>query len=166
MTSATTNETTIRQEAWDSLIVSFAAKARTAAIDSRSTPSGNQNKEKPAIHWLADTAKALSRLPWQETNLPDGRIAPQPEAAASLLWLLLNALDVRSRPPTAIIPTSRGGVAAEWHMAGFDLEIECDPEGNAEYSVAGPGIEEFEGPIGPDVTLLKAHLGMLPKISQ
>ena len=67
------------------------------------------------IQWLEATAKALNRLPWQETNLPDGRMPPKPEAAAALLWLLLNALEDNTIDPTAIIPTSRGGVAAEWH---------------------------------------------------
>ena len=97
----------------------------------------------PPIQWLESTTKALNRLPWQGTNLPDGRKPPKPEAAAALLWLLLNALEDNTIDPTAIIPTSSGGVAAEWHVDGIDLEIECDADGAIEYNFAGPGIEEY-----------------------
>ena len=100
------------------------------------------------IQWLESTTKALNRLPWQETDLPDGRIPPKPEAAAELLWLLLNALEDNTIDPTAIIPTSRGGVAAEWHVGGIDLEIECDPDGAIEYNFAGTGHRGIRGPSG------------------
>ncbi len=73
---------------------------------------------------------------------------------------MLNTLNDSTIGPTAIIPTSRGGVAAEWHAEGVDLEIECDPEGTIEYNFAAPGTEEYEGPAGPD---LRRHIGMLPK---
>ena len=98
-----------------------------------------------------------------KTNLPDGRMPPKPEAAAELLWLLLNALEDSTIDPTEIIPTSRGGVAAEWHIGGVDLEIECNPDGTIEYNFAGPDAEEDEGPVDQDLIQLKQHVGMLPK---
>ena len=48
-------------------------------------------------------------------------------------------------------------------MGGIDLEIECDPDGAVEYNFAGPGIEEYEGPVEPDLSQLKRYVGMLPK---
>ena len=165
MTTTASDTSPVPSDIWDELLRSFAAKARPRAVEVRfHAVLGPANEEEPpVIQWLEPTTKALNRLPWQETNLPDGRISPKPEAAATLLWLLLNALDDSTIDPTGIIPTSRGGVAAEWHVGGFDLEIECDPEGTIEYNFAGPGIEEYEGPVDPDLSRLRQHVGMLPK---
>ena len=163
MTTIASESASVPNEILDELLTSFAAKARPVSMTFQAVPSTRQANEPPAIHWLPQVTKALNRLPYLETNLPDQRIPPMPEAAAALLWLLLNALEDSTIDPTAIIPTSRGGVAAEWHIGGFDLEIECDPDGTAEYNFAGPGIEEYEGPVDPDLTLLRGHIAMLPK---
>ena len=120
-------------------------------------------QEPLVIRWLESTTKTLNRLPWQGTDLPDGRMPPRPEAAASLLRLLRNALEDNTIDPTAIIPTSKGGVAAEWHAGEIDLEIECDPGGTMEYNFAGPGMDEYEGPVEPDLSQLKRRVGMLPE---
>ena len=165
MTTTSSSNQAVPNEIWDELLMSFAARAKPSAhetgFDAVSGP-GSQSEPK-FVHWLEPTTKALNRLPWQETNLPDGRVPPKPEAAAALLWLLLNALDDSTINPTAIIPTSRGGVAAEWHIGGVDLEIECDPDGATEYSFAAPGTQEYDGPVGPDLSQLRRHVGMLPK---
>ena len=160
MTTTASGSTSIPTETWDELLTSFAAKARPVSTSLQTAPADGETS---AIQWLEPTAKALNRLPYQQTNLPDGRIAPKPEAAATLLWILLNALEDNTMAPTAIIPTSRGGVAAEWHVHGYDLEIECDPGGTTEYNFAGPNVEEYEGPAGPDLTQLRKHVAMLPK---
>ena len=165
MTTTASDHASVPSEIWDDLLSSFAAKAspRAVTLSFQAVPETGDAQTPPVIQWLESTAKALNRLPWQETNLPDGRMPPKPEAAAALLWLLLNALEDNTIDPTAIIPTSRGGVAAEWHVGGIDLEIQCDPDGTIEYNFAGPGIEEFEGPVEPDLRQLKQHVGMLPK---
>ena len=165
MTTTASDHASAPSEISDELLRRFAAKARPRAVSFsfQAVPGAGDGEEAPPIQWLESTAKALNRLPWQERNLPDGRIPPKPEAAAELLWLLLNALEDNTIDPTAIIPTSRGGVAAEWNVGGIDLEIECDPDGAIEYNFAGPGIEEYEGPVEPDLSQLKRHVGMLPK---
>ena len=165
MTTTASDHASVPSEIWDDLLSSFAAKAspRAVTFSFQTVPATGETQEPPVIQWLESTTKALNRLPWQERNLPDGRISPKPEAAAELLWLLLNALDDNTIDPTAIIPTSKGGVAAEWHVGGIDLEIECDPDGTIEYNFAGPGVEEYEGPVEPDLSQLKRHVGMLPK---
>ena len=38
------------------------------------------------IQWLESTTKALNRLPWQETNLPDGRIPPRQRSKGYASW--------------------------------------------------------------------------------
>ena len=163
MTTTASDSPSVPSEIWDELLTSFAAKARTVTFRFQAVQAIGPTTKPPVIQWLEPTTKALNRLPWQQTNLPDGRLAPKPEAAAALLWLLLNALDDSTIAPTAIIPTSRGGVAAEWHVGGFDLEIECDPEGGIEYNFAGPGIDEYEGPVDSALSQLRQHVAMLPK---
>ena len=163
MTTTSSDSSSIPSEILDELLASFAAKARPVSFRFQATPATGQTKEPSQINWLEPATRALNRLPYQETNLPDGRIAPKPEAAATLLWILLNTLEDNTVAPTAIIPTSRGGVAAEWHIADYDLEIECDPDGTTGYNFAGPDVEEYEGPVDPEFEQLRQHVAMLPK---
>lgn len=117
--------------------------------------------------WLDPTAKAINNLPWDESNLPDGASPPNPKAGADLLSLLITVLEDNTPAPNGVIPTWRGGVAAEWHTGGFSLEIECDPDGTADYLFSRPDAEEYEGPLDPEnhETLMrfKEHLALLPK---
>lgn len=115
-----------------------------------------------ATRWLSETISAICRLPWDDNSRPDDRKPPQPAAAANLLWLLINVLEENTLPPTSIIPTWRGGVQAEWHVNGFDLEIDCSPDGSIEYNFAGPNVEEYEGPIDETLEQLRAHVRLLP----
>ena len=148
------------------LLENFAVKAiKARAVSVRFTAVAVENTEGEEAgepKWLKPTIAAMSRLPWDETNIPDGGTAPQPKAAAELLWLLVGTLDNSTIAPTSIGPTWKGGVTAEWHANGFDLEIECDPEGNKTYYFNGPEIEEYEGPIEDDLTRLQRHFRMLP----
>lgn len=165
MTINASEQAAIPIEIWDALLTSFAARVSPKAVSMnvRAAPTTGDVQEPPEIQWLEAAAKALNRLPYNETILPDGRIALKPEAAAELLWTLLNALEDDTIAPTAIIPTSKGGVATEWHVGEIDLEIECDPGGAIEYNFAGPGDEEYEGPADPDLSRIKRHVAMLPK---
>ena len=166
MTTATPDMTAPQRSVPDDVLRSFAEKAiigSRVSLTFSAVPRDNPGEPgRPGIRWLGPTTAAMARLPWFETNLPDGRTPPQPEAAAALLWLLTMALDDNTIPPTGIIPTWRGGVTAEWHVNGFDLEIECDPSGTIEYNFAGPGIEEYEGPVDETLSQLKRHVRMLP----
>ena len=148
------------------LLENFAVKAieaRSVSLTFTAVRRENTEGEETAEpKWLKPTIAAMNRLPWDETNIPDGGAAPQPKAAAELLWLLVGILDNSTIPPTSVGPTWKGGVTAEWHANGFDLEIECDPEGNKTYYFNGPGIEEYEGPVEDDLTQLQRHIRMLP----
>lgn len=115
------------------------------------------------IRWLRTTMEGICRLPWQDEDLPDGRKPAEATAAARLLWLLWEVLEEDTIPPTSIIPTWRGGTTAEWHVNGFDLEIESDPSGAVEYNFAGPDINEYEGPVDKDLGNLKRHVRFLPR---
>lgn len=138
MTTTASDSTSIYSETLDELPASFAAKARPVSFGSQAAPASGQTTGPTQINWLEPTTKAINRSPYQETNIPDGRTAPKPEAAAALPWILINALEDKTIVPTAIIPTSRGGAAAEWHVVGHDLEIECDPDGTPSTTPPAP----------------------------
>ena len=103
------------------------------------------------IAWLNPTMEAIMGLPWEEKNLPDDRQPPEPRAAAQLLWAMVDILEADTTPPTSIVPTSTGGVTAEWHVNGYDLDIVCDPDGSVLFYFLDPNGNEYEGP-GEDST--------------
>ena len=115
----------------------------------------------PRPNWLAKVMEDARHLPWHEHGMPDDRQPTQVAPATALLFLLLETMEDDSMPPTALVPTSRGGAAAEWHRRGFHLEIESNPGEVIEYSFSSPDEEEYDGPAGPDLAPLKARLRRL-----
>ena len=114
------------------------------------------------ITWLNPTMEAIIRLPWEEENLPDDRRPPEPRAAAQLLWAMVGVLEANTIPPTSIIPTSRGGVTAEWHVNGYDLDIVCDPDGSVLYYFLDPTGNEYEGPGEESMEKIRNFVHRLP----
>ena len=96
--------------------------------------------------WFEPVIQAMGRLPWDNDNWRSDNPSPtQPGPAARLLVLLAQILDADT-PPPYMVPTWRGGVSAEWHQNGIDLEIEADPDGWLEYYFEND-TEEYEGPL-------------------
>ena len=109
--------------------------------------------------WLPSVAQDIANLPWPATHLPDDRRPLEPAPAAELLIVLLRHLRHDALPPTSVNPTGDGGVTAQWHLPGYDLEIFCEPSQPPDYLVRTAHLE-YEGPItGPD---LAAHLALMP----
>ena len=102
--------------------------------------------------WFEPTIQAMLALPWDNDNWNDDAAATHPGAAATLLMVLVSVLD-DATPPPDIVPTWRGGVQAEWHRNGVDLEIEADPDGALEYYFRSP-TEEHEESALPNVEKL------------
>ena len=125
---------------------------RTVSVTFTATPRPN---------WIAKVMEDARHLPWHEHNMPDDRQPTQVAPATALLFLLLETMEDNSMPPTALVPTSRGGAAAEWHTRGFHLEIESNPGEVIEYSFSTPEEEEYDGPAGPDLAPLRARLRRL-----
>ena len=73
------------------LLENFASKAieaRSVLLTCTAVPKENTEGEETAEpKWLKHTIAAMNRLPWDETDIPDGGTAPQPKAVAELLWL-------------------------------------------------------------------------------
>ena len=129
----------------------------------RATPKEDGRRGKG---WLEVVTEGVSRLPWYEGNLPDGRTPPQPKAAVEMVSLLAAVLEHETISPSSVNTTSSGGVAVEWHIGGVDLEIACQPDGTAEYSFEDRLGEEHEGPAWEDITQLRQFIGRLPTSRQ
>ena len=129
-----------------------AESPRTVSLTFSATPRPN---------WLSKVIEDARHLPWHEHDMPDDRQPTQVAPATALLFLLLETMEDNSMPPTALVPTSRGGAAAEWHTRGFHLEIESNPGEVIDYSFSTPEEEEYDGPAGPDLAPLRARLRRL-----
>lgn len=106
----------------------------TSTLTATATPETNvaDRSAGPGNSWLPATLQAFSNLPWQNGNWrSDGQLT-NPTAVKALLTLLIEVGDDRM-PPPAIVPAWNGGVQAEWHRNGVDLEIEANPDGLVEF---------------------------------
>ena len=121
---------------------------------------GTISRHTPPV-WAEPTIKAILALPWDRDNWADGATRTRPEAAGNLLLVMVNTLNDDTPPPTSVVPTWRGGIQAEWHIGGFDLEIESEPDGTAEYYFAGPDVDEFEGPVDGNIEHLRKCASLL-----
>ena len=115
-----------------------------------------------SVRWWDATVDAVCGLPWGEFDLRDGRKPLDPVAVGDMLLLLREVLTDSTLPPTSIIPTWRGGVTAEWHVNGFDLEVGSDPDGTKTYFFAGPVGPESEGLVSEGLEELKLFVTQLP----
>jgi hypothetical protein len=105
---------------------------------------------------------AVCALPWWGVDDRDGRRPLDAGAVVDLLMLLPVLLEDSTLPPTSVIPTWRGGVTAEWHINGFDLEISSDPDGTKTYFFVGPGVPEREGMLEDGMEELREFVRLLP----
>ena len=126
-----------------------------------SSPEGRM----ASVRWWSGTVDAVCGLPLGELDRRDGRKPLDPGAVGDLLLLLRAVLEDKTLPPTSVIPTWRGGVTAEWHVNGFDLEVGADPDGTRTYFFGGPGVPESEGLVEEGFDELKRFVTLLPTSS-
>lgn len=152
------SERTVIQEIFRSL-VEREIEGRSVGVTFQAVPTEKTGGD---IGWLEFVTREMASLPWYESNLPDGRTPPQPRAAVGLISLLAEVLESDTIAPTSINTTWPGGVAAEWHIGGIDLEIACQPDGTTEFSFEDRLGEEYEGTAAEDIAQLKQFIGRLP----
>ena len=116
--------------------------------------------DRPQPQWLQPTIRRMLDLPWDDDNWNDDAKRTDPGAAADLLILLTSILDAAA-PTPSIVPTWRGGVQAEWHRNGVNLEIEVDPTEPSEYYFLS-STEEYEEPVDGNVEKL---IGLASRLS-
>ena len=107
--------------------------------------------------WLLATLKAFTNLPWEDDAWRSDGHRTNPTAAATLLSLLIKIADERM-PPPYIIPAWNGGVQAEWHRNGVDLELEVTPEGVAEFFFIDHSGEEHEKDARENIDELRGYI--------
>lgn len=104
----------------------------------------------PVPIWIETTIGSLVDLPWERDGWQEGAVATKKEAVSWLLIALSASLGPNS-PAPVIGPMWDGGVVAEWHQNGIDIEIAISPDGIMAWSFADfetGNEEEVEGHIG------------------
>lgn len=99
--------------------------------------------------WFAQTLDACVNLRTSPSDLPYENARLTDFGAVMRLLSLLGKILDDDCPAPAMVPTDLGGVQAEWHRNGLNLEIESDPDGGLEYYASGRG-HEYEGPVLDD----------------
>ena len=100
---------------------------------------------RPTLEAMLDLRSRSSAPSWESEKIQDS-------AMDAMLNVLAKALDSQTPPPT-IVRTWDGGLQAEWHRNGVDLEIEVGPDRKAAYYFFSES-EEIERPVWDDIARL------------
>ena len=115
-------------------------------------------RAEPALRetaWFPATIDAFEALPCHADGWATGATRTQPAAIEELLRVLVEVLDSQA-PPPCIVPTHEGGVQAEWHCNGVDLEIEVTPAGAIQYYFKSSHVQD-EGQAAGDLSALAQY---------
>jgi hypothetical protein len=82
--------------------------------------------------WLQSTVEKSLTLPFHKDNWSNGAKRTERGAVQQLFNVLLSVLP-DDAPTPDIVPTWLGGVQAEWHRNGVDLEVSVNPGEAVEY---------------------------------
>ena len=83
--------------------------------------------------WFLPTVQAMLGLVALPAGWDSRSAAPtRRRTVERALRLLAGILDTQTSPPS-VVPTVLGGVQAEWHLGGLDVEIEFFPDERAPY---------------------------------
>ena len=126
--------------------------------------------ERPSVNgggslppWLQPTVDALKRLLELHEGWDSYGGRPVASAAATdALILLLETMEPET-PAPVVVPTVRGGVQLEWHLAGLDLEIEVLGGGRYSLLLADRGEEREEVVERPHIEAVRTALGELTR---
>jgi len=102
--------------------------------------------------WLKEIYDRISSLAKLEENWDSYGGLPVALGAASMIRVLLSNLDIEDMPRPHVAAIPDGGIGLHWRVAGRDLEIEVEPNGNSVHILrTNVGGE----PIAGDVQTLK-----------
>ena len=83
--------------------------------------------------WARPTIEKILELPWNQDDWQEGATAPGTKAVSHLLVALSTTMLPESPVPD-IAPMWDGGICAEWHRNGVDLELYVASDGNITWS--------------------------------
>ena len=106
-------------------------------------------------HWLGPTLQRISALPFHKESWSDGAKRTDQKAVDQLIGVLERILPDNA-PPPSVVPTWLGGVQAEWHRNGVDLEISVNPGETVEFYFSD-GNDECEWRAFDDWETLKEY---------
>ena len=139
---------TTRERSMEEVLVgTFEAVLQVPNLPPRSWPEqseaipGISNPGKPL--WARPTIERVLALPWNQEGWQEGARAPSTDAASQLLLALSTTL-LPDSPVPDISPMWDGGVCAEWHRNGVDLELYVAPDGDITWSFEDLGSGEEE----------------------
>ena len=113
----------------------FLSKPWTAQGEPTTIIPNNQPDLRPEYRrsWTEPTIANILNLPWGQDDWQEGAQAPKIEAVSHLMVALSATLQPDS-PAPHIAPMWNGGVQAEWHQDGVDLQLSVAPDGGITWS--------------------------------
>jgi hypothetical protein len=125
-------------------------RSRTDQESNRRQWSGVKSLQSPT--WLKEVYDRISEIKKLEENWDSYGGLPVSLAAAAMIRVLLSNLDIEDMPKPHVAAIPDGGIGLHWRVAGRDLEIEVEPNGNSVHCLRTNVGEE---PIAGDVQTLK-----------
>ncbi len=96
------------------------------------------------LSWRPTVVAKLAELAQLKAGWNSYRAAPISPEAIQRALALLDATMSEGTPAPSVVPLSTGGVQIEWHVAGFDLEVEVpSPPGQIEVCASEFGADSW-----------------------
>ena len=109
------------------------AMTRVLARTLELTVQGKEGLGPKCLQWMPPTIEAITNLPWDDGEWQE-KASPTSRNAASSLLATLAMTASPEIPAPNISPMWDGGICAEWHQEGIDLEIYAAPNGIVSWS--------------------------------
>ncbi|HWM54711.1 MAG TPA: hypothetical protein VNO20_04910 [Solirubrobacterales bacterium] len=118
---------------------------------------------KTATPWLKPVLERMQYLRILPSQWDSHRAKPILDGAFSRVLTFLNSMMTPQTPPPSIVPLESGGLQAEWHRAGLDVEIEFEvPKGTQIYVYELFSQKDWES---SDAVSLFAELGLSSRLA-
>lgn len=115
------------QTTWplDTLAVTSIAR-RTVADRPAPSPWSTRRSLSKQSRWLPYVVRRLTQMRDEQT--PDRGCYPGPVVLSEALHVAATVFDAGTATPS-VVPSEEGGVQFVWHRAGWDVELEVEPDG-------------------------------------
>lgn len=123
----------------------------------------SQRAPEPALSWLDRVVERINAIARLEPGWDGERAEPPTTEAALALFRGLLEVMWPDSPAPSVVPMYDGGIQAEWHTAGLDIELSVGPDGSRHvWLAAGSGLE-IDDDFRYVVEDLRKHIGTLTR---